>query len=46
MPHLSLIHSNIKYNKVLALLNRAFCTLYELNDSINKSKDHIEQKKK
>jgi hypothetical protein len=31
ISHLSLIHSNIKYNKVLALLNRTFCTLYELS---------------
>ncbi|CAF4053236.1 unnamed protein product [Rotaria sp. Silwood2] len=45
IPHLSLIHSNIKYNKVLALLNRTFRTLYELNDFTNESKDHIEQKK-
>ncbi|CAF1090416.1 unnamed protein product [Rotaria sordida] len=45
IPHLSLIHSNIKYNKVLALLNRTFRALYELNDFTNESKDHIEQKK-
>ncbi|CAF4339908.1 unnamed protein product, partial [Rotaria sordida] len=31
IPHLSLIHSNIKYNKVLALLNRTFRALYELS---------------
>ncbi len=42
---MSLIHSNIKYNKVLALLNRTFRTLYELNELVNESKDHIEQKK-
>ncbi len=45
IPHLSLIHSNIKYNKVLALLNRTFRTLSELNEFTNESKDHIEQKK-
>ncbi|CAM4899204.1 unnamed protein product [Rotaria socialis] len=42
---LSYIRSNIKYNKVLALLNRTFRTLYELNESNNEPKDHIEVKK-
>ena len=31
IAHLSLIHSNIKYNKILGLLNRTFRTLYELS---------------
>ncbi|CAF0736953.1 unnamed protein product [Adineta steineri] len=45
IPYLSLIQSNIKYNKVLALLNRTFRTFYDLSDLTNESKEHIEQKK-
>ncbi|UJR31077.1 hypothetical protein I4U23_018586 [Adineta vaga] len=45
IPYLSLIQSNIKCNKVLALLNRTFRTLYDLSDSPNEPKEHIEQKK-
>jgi len=42
IAHLSQIQSNIKYNKVLALLNRTFRTLYDLNEY---STEEIEQKK-
>ncbi|CAF1142382.1 unnamed protein product [Adineta ricciae] len=45
IPYLSLIQPNIKCNKVLALLNRTFRTLYDLSDSPNEPKEHIEQKK-
>lgn len=41
---LSMFQLNVKLNKVLALLNRTFQTLYELNSSTN-GNEHLDEKK-